>query len=389
MSGTKGGNAKNRAHGAFSGGGRHLRRALSIEMDPGELLADERPVVAGLPGGSDATYGRLLLWRRSMLYVAFFALLPSLTLDTISAIIELASPTDLGGLPADPDVVAVLGGLGFLVVCLQVVLAFGVYTAFKRWGDWGRSRKILLVTWIIAFLAPFAVALFPARSVGGGNANVALVWGLLGALSHVIALAPKVLALIPGLLRAAVSAKVLFPRSTAPGWLVTLTSPFYLLLLFVIMMLPYQLTGSPLLVLAMLCFLLGPVWLWRSGTALAKPTSGDEAVAMVKKTRGVSIALNGAGALFLVVGVLTAEMGFDVLGVVKALVGIVANIFILSVVAIDVLVGGMTRAYETAQAQALEDADPIASFLETSRTVAVDLGQGESDLAAAQDRSKP
>ncbi|PKN57592.1 MAG: hypothetical protein CVU56_10170 [Deltaproteobacteria bacterium HGW-Deltaproteobacteria-14] len=346
----------------FAGGGQHLRRALSVEMDPGEPLADEVALVAGL-GGVGGTYARLLLWRRSMLYLGFFVLLPSLLIDSISAIIQLAD-NDVGGIAVDKDSVAVLGGLGFLVVCLNAVMAFGVYSAFRRWSDWGASRKVLLITWVIAFLAPFAVALFPMRSVAGGNAQAAIIFGLLGALNHVVALAPKVLALIPGLLRAAVSAKVLFPQTSAPGWLVTLASPFYLLLLFVIMMLPYQLTGSPLLMLAMLCFLLGPVWLWRSGTALARPTRPEETVALVKKTRGVSIALNGAGAVLLLIGVLTAGIGIDALSVFKALIGIAANVLILSVVAIDVLIGGMSRARTIAREVVSDEADPLDTFMD-------------------------
>ncbi|TNF37303.1 MAG: hypothetical protein EP329_03510 [Deltaproteobacteria bacterium] len=373
--------------GPFAHGGHHLRRALAVDLAIGTPLPDEAAFVEATPEGTEAPYARLLLWRRSMLYLGFLVLLPSLLIDTVTVIVQLAD-NDVGGIPVDKDSLAVQGGLRFLVVCLNVALAFGVFAAFRRWSDWAGSRKVLRVMWLVAFVAPFAIALFPMRSIGGGNAAVATLLGLAGALQHVVELAPKVLALIPGLLRAAVSAKVLFPRTTAPGWLVTLASPFYLLLLFVIMMLPYQLTGSPLLVLAMLCFLLGPVWLWRAGTALARPSTQAEAVALVKRTRGVSLALNIAGALFLFVGVATSAVGLDVGSVLKVLFGVAANIFILSVVAVDALVGGLTRARETArEAAARDEADPMDGFLEAAS--AASASYGASTLTAAQERSKP
>ena len=367
-----GGNKRRAEPHPLAGGGAHVRRALRVDLDPGELLDDERAVLATVPGGAAGAFGRLLLWRRSMLYLGLFVFLPSLLVDTVATIVDLAADNGFGGLPVDRDSVGVLGGLRFLVLCVNVALAFGVYAAYRRWTDWYRSRRVLLTLWALAFLAPFAVALFPLRSVAGGNAQIAMLFGLLGALEHVLGLAPKVLALIPGVLRAAVNAKLLFPRATAPGWLISLVSPFYLLLLFVIMMLPYQLSGSPLIVLAILAFLLAPVWLWRSGALLARPTDFDTALALVRRTRGVSMMLNGAGALFLVLGVVTSDMSVNALDVLKLLLGVAANVFILSVVAMDLLCGAMIRAEQLGRALApleADEPDPLAEFIAASDAV--------------------
>lgn len=342
-----------RPTGFFSGAGDHVRRAARIDLTPGTVLPDEVAVVDALPGGSDGHFGRLLLWRRSMLFLGFCALVPSLLVDAIRTIIWLDAP-DFGGLPYDSEAAGLAGGFEFLAVCVNIAFAFGVYSAFRRWDDWGRSRRTLLVMWLVAFLTPFALALFPHRALGGGNPQIAPIYGFFGALLQTLHLAPKLLALVPGLLRAAVGAKVLFPQARGLGWLVVLAAPFYMLLLYVILQLPYQLSGSPLVILAMLCFIAAPVTLWRAARGMTRPSTVGEVIAAVKKTRIAAVVLNLAGALFLVAAVVSANVGFEVFDVLRLVVAMVANVLILSVVAMDALIGGMMRAWEAAQTEAAD-----------------------------------
>lgn len=333
---------KRKGSGFFTGAGLHLKRAMSVDVAAGEHLPDERSLLSGGLGKGSAPLARLMLWRRSYLYVGLLALVPALVLETISTIIALADP-NLGGMPIDKGNLGILFGLRFVVLCLNVTLAVGLFLAFKRWTDWERSRRVLLWTWILSFLAPFIVALFPMRALGAGQA--ALIWGLIGALECVVQLAPKAVSLIPGVLRAAVTTKALFPGATAPGWIVTMAAPIFLLLLFVVLLIPYQLSGSPFIVLAVLAFLAAPVALWRSGKLLAQPLDHAPALESIKRTRLMSVLLNGAGTVFLVIGLLAGGLQFDVFDVLKLVVSIGANVIVLSVVAMALMTRTLARAH--------------------------------------------
>ena len=56
-------------------------------------------------------------------------------------------------------------------------------------------------------------------------------------------LAPKVISLMPGLIRSSMVIKLLFPGSSAPGWLIVLCAPLYALIAYAILIIPYQFTG--------------------------------------------------------------------------------------------------------------------------------------------------
>ena len=71
-----------------------------------------------------------------------------------------------------------------------------------------------------------------------------MVVGLAFGVQSLLALGPKVISLMPGLIRASIVTKLLFPGTTAPGWLMMLAAPFYALFAYIIVLLPYQLTGS-------------------------------------------------------------------------------------------------------------------------------------------------
>lgn len=90
----------------------------------------------------------------------------------------------------------------------------------------------------------------------------------------------------------------------------------------------------------------------------------------MKKTRAVNVVLTSAGALFLFIGVLTSELGLDVMSVFKVLLGVAANVFILSVVAIDVLIGGMSRARIIEREAVASASDPLDAFMQAASDAA-------------------
>jgi len=309
-----------------------FKRAFSAELDPGTLLPDEVSAldVERVHGGSEPLK-RVLLWRRGAILVALVFLVPSTFVHLIRDFIAIGAG-GAGGAIAGLTLVGTLASIG---------LCFGAYAAFKRWDRWERSRKILFWTWAIAFLAPFVMALVPYSAFGVGLQE------RLGGLLAVLTLAPKALSLVPGLLRAALTTKTMFPGSPTPGWLILLGTPFYMLLLLIVMVTPYQLAGGGLVALALFCFLAAPLFLIRAGRRLATPTELAPTLETIRTTRMATMAFNGAGGLFLFIGLIdiVTTLKLNPLDAVTPLFAIVANVFVLGVIGVDTMLAAMTRAH--------------------------------------------
>lgn len=312
-------------------------RAFRTDLEPGELLPDERAAIEieQIHHGSEPLR-KALLWRRGALFAALVFLLPTTLIHFIRDLIDMGRE---GGSSE-------IAGLAFMSTLANIGLCIGVFVAWRRWDTWARSRKIVFWTWIIAFVVPFLVALFPLRSLGRGGGQEAAL-GVLGALSAVIGLAPKALSLVPGVLRAAMTTKVLFPGASAPGWLVLLATPFYLLLLFVVMSMPYQMAGGGLMALSLFSFLAAPIFLVRAGRRLARPIDLAAAVTTIHQTRMATLAFNGVGALFLIIGLIDIVSTFKMnpLDAIVPLIGVFANVFVLGVVGVDVTLMALVRGH--------------------------------------------
>lgn len=317
-----------------------FKRTFSPSIDPGVILADEKSAleIERVHGGSPILE-RLLLWRRAALFVGLCFLGPAILLQIINTFVAMGE----GGATGE------IAGLQFFVVLANVGLGFAVFSAFRRWDRWLASRRVLFWTWLIAFTVPFLIALVPMTSFfrqGFGAPELALI-GSLGALNAMLSLAPKALSLVPGLLRAAMVTKALFPGASAPGWLILMGTPFYMLLLFIVLIMPYQVAGGGLLALAIFAFLGAPVFLIRAGRRLATPLESEEALHIIRSTKTATLLLNIAGALFLFIGLI------DIISAAKLspfdtfvpLVQVLANVFVLSVIGTDATISALMRAH--------------------------------------------
>lgn len=318
-----------------------FKRAFSASLDPGVLLPDEKSAleVEQVHAGSPILE-RILLWRRAALFVGLCFLGPAILLQIINTFVAMGKEGPEGE----------IAGLQFFVVLANVGLGLAVFSAFRRWDRWLASRRILFWTWVIAFTVPFLVALVPYssffRGIFAGAEQLAAV-GSLGALSAIVHLAPKALSLVPGLLRAAMVTKALFPGASAPGWLILMGTPFYMLLLFIVLLMPYQVAGGGLMALAVFAFLGAPVFLIRAGRRLAAPLEAEEAQQIIRTTKTATLILNSAGALFLIIGLI------DIISAAKLspfdtfvpLVQVLANVFVLSVIGTDATISALMRAH--------------------------------------------
>lgn len=313
-----------------------FKRTFSPSLDPGVLLPDEKSAleVERVHGGSPILE-RLLLWRRAALFVGLCFLGPAILLQIINTFVAMGE----GGATGE------IAGLQFFVVLANVGLGFAVFSAFRRWDRWLASRRVLFWTWLIAFSTPFLIALVPIGSLGGGGHNFQA--GAQGAVHNMVYLSPKALSLVPGLLRAAMVSKALFPGASAPGWLILMGTPFYMLLLFIVLALPYQIAGGGLMALALFSFMAAPVFLIRAGRRLASPLEPEAASALIRSTKTSTLLCNSAGALFLFIGLLDImnATNLNVLDAFSPLIHILANVFVLSVIGTDATISALMRAH--------------------------------------------
>ncbi len=309
-----------------------FKRAFSAELDPGRLLPDEVSAleIERIHGGSEPLK-RVLLWRRGAILAALVFLIPSTFVHLIRDFVAIGR----GGFQGHVASLTLIGTLASIGLCI------GAYVSFKRWDQWARSRKVLFWSWTIAFLAPFVMALVPYSVFGGGLEE------RFGGVLAVLTLAPKALSLVPGLLRAALTTKTMFPGSPTPGWLILLGTPFYMLLLVVVMLMPYHLAGGGLVALALFCFLGAPLFLIRAGRRLATPAALAPTLETIRSTRMATMALNGAGGLFLFIGLIdiVTTLRMNPLDAVAPVFAIIANVFVLGVIGVDTMLIAMTRAH--------------------------------------------
>src|SRR5436305_1457795 len=61
--------------------------------------------------------------------------------------------------------------------------------------------------------------------------------GMMFGMQALMVLGPKVISLMPGMIRASIVAKLQFPGATAPGWLMMLAAPVYALFAYIIVLL--------------------------------------------------------------------------------------------------------------------------------------------------------
>ena len=223
------------------------------------------------------------------------------------------------------------------------------------------------------------------QAAGDPNAQAAAalmgpLFGILASFAAMIELAPKAVAFLPGLLRGSLISKLLFPGASGPGWLVLMLAPVYSVILYIVMIMPYQVTGSGFFIVAIVGFIGAQLWMGRMGYKLARPERLEEAVALVKRVRGTYLVLNLTGVTFAVIGMyhLFDQLDIPYAGMVKVFINIAVNVLLLTLVATDLIVANLARgqmllaepgtqqAFATFQRDVSQFADPVVSSQQPS-----------------------
>ena len=348
-----------------------LKRAFRLAIHADEVLPAERAHME-----SRASHVRnpeqqaFLAWRRSVLLLVAIMFVPL----TISRFVEAFDhPT----LPFAARMFVLLPAVAEAIFC---VVAFD---QLRNWAAWKKQRRILFVAWVFYFVAPFLVYLYPFRTAFDGsiyaarmaaevagvklNANnqtIHMAVGLAFGVQALLALGPKIISLMPGLIRASIVSKLLFPGTTAPGWLIMLAAPFYTLFAFIIVLLPYQITGSWQFVAGNAGILFAQIYIGMSGRKLTVPLTTQESHDRIHTAWLYYIGMLVVSAGFMVYGLsdFISQMHLGAVRVVTSVLTIVSNVLLDTLVGTDAIVAAMSHfrkrdAPDPAREQLLRDAE--------------------------------
>ncbi|MBA3451987.1 MAG: hypothetical protein H0T42_02685 [Deltaproteobacteria bacterium] len=162
--------------------------------------------------------------------------------------------------------------------------------------------------------------------------------------------------------------KLLFPGSSAPGWLIVIASPMYALLAYVILIIPYQFTGSGWFIAGILGVVVAQSVLARAGFQLAKPQTEEEALIQINKVRRYYVGVMMISAVLIVIalGSLVWKLNLRWTDVFMAVLKFESNVLILTMIGADLVVTNLDKArHYTAGRDHVEDAteNKIAAFV--------------------------
>ena len=327
------------------------KRAFRLRIEPTEVLPDERDLLAASnPPIVDVNLQAFLAWRRSVLFLVA-------TILTVLSIMGLFDSFFVGKYVASPvrfvKLLPTLAEVAFCVIC---------WLSLRHWTKWRVQRKWLLFGWLLFMLTPFIVFMYPLRSIvehtyrgisiiqlrelGWGGVYNRMWTPFVFAMIAMLQLAPKVISLMPGLIRSSMVVKLLFPGSSAPGWLIVFCAPLYGLIAYAILVVPYQITGESWFMFGVFLIMVAQVLVMRAGFSLAKPQTQEEAIRDIKTIRKFYLFLLITAAISIVggLGLLVKLLSMKWTSVVTTVLKFESNVMILTTIGADLVMTNLDRA---------------------------------------------
>ncbi|HEY4238897.1 MAG TPA: hypothetical protein VGM88_03745 [Kofleriaceae bacterium] len=327
-----------------------LKRAYRLNIAADEVLPAERAHLESRAAHiTDPDQQAFLAWRRSVLLLVAMMFVPLCVFRFLEAF-------DGPPIPAAGRAFVLLPAIAEAIFCLVM------FDQLKHWAEWKRQRRVMFYAWCIYFIAPFIVYAYPFRTafdhsvaaakaaaeIGGIHLNpslqtVHIFVGLAFGVQALLALGPKVISLMPGLIRASIVTKLQFPGSTAPGWLMMLAAPFYALFAYIIVLLPYQITGSWQFVVGNLGVIGAQVFIGTCGRKLTVPLSQADAAARIHKYWLWYIIILVVSVVFMVYGLYTfiAQLHFGVVRVITGVLATISNVLLDTLIGTDAIITAM------------------------------------------------
>jgi hypothetical protein len=326
------------------------KRAFRLRIEPREVLPDEREALATAnPPIVDENLQAFLAWRRSVI----FLVATILTVLSIMGLVDSFAGTKVASSVRFVKLFPTLAEVTFCVIC---------WLSLRKWTHWRQQRKWLLFGWLLFMLTPFLVFVYPLklavmgathaltveqmRELGYNGVYNRLVAPFAFAMIALLQLAPKVISLMPGLIRSSMVIKLLFPGASAPGWLIVMCAPLYAMIAYALLIIPYQFTASGWFIFGVILVMIAQGLVTRSGFALAKPLTQDEALKHIRRVRTFYMVLLVTGAVSIAagLGVLVSLLHLKWTTVVTTLLKFESNVMILTTIGADLVVTNLDRA---------------------------------------------
>jgi hypothetical protein len=150
---------------------------------------------------------------------------------------------------------------------------------------------------------------------------------------------------MPGLIRASIVTKLQFPGTTAPGWLMMLAAPIYALFAYIIVLLPYQITGSWQFVLGNFGIMFAQIFIGISGRRLTIPLTMEESNHRIHKSWLAYIGILVVSAAFMIYGLsdLIRELHMGAITVITGVLAFFSNVLLCTLVGTDAITAAMSH----------------------------------------------
>jgi hypothetical protein len=328
-----------------------LRRAFRLQIHTDEVLDSERRALsASAAHVVDPEQQAFLAWRRSVLLVVAVAFVPLTVLRFVEA---FDGPTMTRNARA-----AVM-----LPAFFEALFCLVAFWMLSRWTQWVSQRRILFVAWALYFIAPYVVYLYPfqeafdsskalrmAAEVGelqlkANKKQIHLAVGLVFGVKSMLVLAPKAVSLMPGIIRASIVTKLLFPGTSAPGYLMVLAAPLYALFAYIVILLPYQITASAYFVAGIVGVTIAQVFITTAGLKLTMPLAFWESRIRVHRYWLWYIGLLVVSAGLIIAGAadFVSKLEFGAVSVISTALSFLANVLVLTLIGTDTIVANLHR----------------------------------------------
>ncbi len=311
---------------------RFVKRALTANFQRERAADDERvQLAAHQPPIADPLAQDYVAWRRAALWIAGIVLTVSVAIallerqsaaEQFALLFASARQQTLEGEELQrqaallaPQIgesnLAILDGLADFLLFVKLMVAVLVFLAARWWMRLKRSRSLARWGWLSALVLPLLVSSWPwAQSLdftqleqaGIGVDAAQLKQGVAALLagSLVLTVAPKLIALFPGIVRSTMALKTLLPEAAAPGWLTVVFAPFLAGFLLLVLSFMSQVQGSWVLIAGVVALAIGPVLYVRNAAALVRPHSAAEIDSVVGTVRAKTMVFNAVGVGLLV-----------------------------------------------------------------------------------------
>jgi hypothetical protein len=288
--------------GESAAGGGFFARVFGANFNRIEpSWSEQRALAAAQPPITDPLSQKYLCWRRAMLWVAFGLLTLSTAEETIGTVIDYSKISSQDA-PFSTGFYVVMWMYYLVKFAACGLIAF----AAGAWSSFGKSVQLARWGWLTLFMVIFAQAVVPLvafldfgdQLAPDEEAALSALMGTIATFTAFIYLVPAAFAILPGLIRASLTLKTLFPQSAGPGWLLVIAVPIYCAWRLAFALAVNQAGVFPLLGLGAVVFALGPA-AFLFFPLLRRRLSRAEAGAAVTRARSAALITVAVGLLLI------------------------------------------------------------------------------------------